>query len=81
MSLRDYLVIGHSADQTHDELNHKTNQGKKCMAIIDTDRCLQAEESGYKVHMSKLVPETCTPKNNLLVGVPNSKLSRLEIEK
>ncbi|XP_059490465.1 glutathione S-transferase C-terminal domain-containing protein homolog [Neocloeon triangulifer] len=73
LTLRDYLVIGHSADQTHDEHNHKTNQGKKCMAIIDTDRCTQAKEAGYRVHMSRLVPETCTPKNNLLVGVPKER--------
>jgi len=74
MSVRDYLVIGHSADQTHDEQNVKTNQGKKCMAIIDTDRCIQAKESGYQVHLSKLVPESCTPKNNLLVGFLHSKI-------
>ncbi|CAB3385144.1 Hypothetical predicted protein [Cloeon dipterum] len=73
LSLREYLVIGHSADQTHDKFNHKTSQGKRCMAIIDTDRCTQAKEAGYQVHMSRLVPETCTPKNNLLVGVPQDR--------
>ncbi|XP_044005434.1 glutathione S-transferase C-terminal domain-containing protein homolog [Aphidius gifuensis] len=47
----------------------------QCMSIIDTDRKLQAEENGYKVHLSKLVPDTCTPKNHLLVGIPEFKLT------
>ncbi|PSN40878.1 Glutathione S-transferase C-terminal domain-containing protein [Blattella germanica] len=72
MTLREYLVLGHSADQTHDANNAKTDQGKTCMGIIDMDRCLQARESGYKVSLSKLMPESCTPKNNLLVGIPHS---------
>lgn len=70
MTLREYLVLGHSADQTHDENNVKTDQGKKCMGIIDKDRCLQASEAGYFVSLAKLIPESCTPKNNLLVGIP-----------
>jgi hypothetical protein len=72
MTVRDYLVLGHSADQTHNEHNAKTDQGKICMGIIDTDRCLQAEEAGYVVTLAKLIPESCTPKNNLLVGIPRN---------
>ncbi|KAJ9595097.1 hypothetical protein L9F63_013623 [Diploptera punctata] len=72
MSVREYLVLGHAADQTHDEFNVKTDQGKVCMGIIDMDRCLQAKELGYTVSLSKLIPETCTPKNNLLVGIPQN---------
>nr|CAD7442174.1 unnamed protein product [Timema bartmani] len=70
ITLRDYLVLGHSADQTHDDKNAKTEQGKLCMAVIDVDRCMQAQELGYWVSLAKLVPESCTPKNNLLVGIP-----------
>ncbi|XP_046746732.1 glutathione S-transferase C-terminal domain-containing protein homolog [Diprion similis] len=70
---RSYLVLGHSADQTHDKNNAKTNQGYKCMSIIDTDRKLHAEQYNYVVHLAKLVPENCTPKNHLLVGIPEIK--------
>lgn len=73
LTLRDYLVIGHSADQTHDSENAKTKQGFECMDVIDMDRKLQAEEEGYVVHLGKMIPETCTPKNNILVGWPKSK--------
>lgn len=70
LSLNEYFVLGHSADQTHDENNVKTSQGNKCMRIIDMDRCLRAKDAGYSVALSKLKPITCTPKNNLLIGIP-----------
>lgn len=64
-----YLILAHAADQTHDVDNVKTNQGFLCMDVIDTDRRLYAESCGYKVHLGKLQPVTCTNKNNLLVGI------------
>ncbi|XP_022127133.2 glutathione S-transferase C-terminal domain-containing protein homolog [Pieris rapae] len=70
ISIDNYLCIGHTADQTHD--NHPlTERGARCMAIIDSDRGRLAEEQGYKVILSKLKPLSCTPKNNLLIGVPS----------
>ncbi|KAL0107032.1 hypothetical protein PUN28_015527 [Cardiocondyla obscurior] len=74
VSNKEYSYLSHAADQTHDKLNIKTEQGYKCMTIIDTDRKLFAEQFGYKVYLAKLIPETCTPKNHLLVGIPKSKL-------
>ncbi|EZA51796.1 Glutathione S-transferase C-terminal domain-containing protein-like protein [Ooceraea biroi] len=74
ISNREYSFLSHAADQTHDKQNVKTKQGYKCMTIIDTDRKLFAEQFGYKVHLAKLVPETCTLKNHLLVGIPKDKL-------
>ncbi|GJQ80269.1 putative methyltransferase [Trypoxylus dichotomus] len=69
ISNKEYLNIAHAADQTHDEKNAKTEQGFLCMDIIDTDRKLMAESHGYTVHLGKLQPPSCTPKNNLLVGL------------
>ncbi|XP_037959897.1 glutathione S-transferase C-terminal domain-containing protein homolog [Teleopsis dalmanni] len=68
-----YLYIAHTADQSHElgRTNCKpeiTRQGQHCMDIIDTDRKLQAEEIGYRVVLTRLKPEQCTPKNHLLVG-------------
>jgi len=74
ISNREYSFLSHAADQTHDKQNLKTKQGYKCMTIIDTDRKLFAEQFGYKVYFAKLVPEICTLKNHLLVGIPKSKL-------
>ncbi|XP_015585655.1 glutathione S-transferase C-terminal domain-containing protein homolog [Cephus cinctus] len=70
----DYLAISHAADQTHEASNAKTKQGYACMAVIDADRRLLAEEFGYTVHVSKLIPESCTPKNHLLVGIPGNRV-------
>ncbi|XP_047110243.1 glutathione S-transferase C-terminal domain-containing protein homolog isoform X1 [Schistocerca piceifrons] len=70
LNVHDYLVLGHCADQTHGSENAKTVQGHMCMYVIDTDRCLYAKEHGYTAHIGKLIPETCTPKNNLIVGIP-----------
>jgi len=64
-----YFNLAHAADQTHKEQNAKTKQGYFCMDVIDTDRKLFAESCGYKVHLGKLQPVTCTNKNNLLVGI------------
>ncbi|XP_075980144.1 glutathione S-transferase C-terminal domain-containing protein homolog [Anticarsia gemmatalis] len=67
--IEQYLCIGHAADQTHEE-HPLAVRGARCMAVIDSDRARLAEEFGYKVTLSRLKPLTCTPKNNLLVGVP-----------
>lgn len=70
----EYIHIAHCADQAHDvnkgECNvEKSVQGQFCMDAVDTDRKLMAEEHGYAVQLMRLVPEDCTPKNRLLVGV------------
>lgn len=65
-----YLCIGHAADQTHED-HPLTKRGARCMAIIDSDRGRLAEEYGYSVTLSNLKPLSCTPKNNLLIGVPS----------
>lgn len=73
LTQKDFMYIAHTADQAHalGTLNCKpetTRQGQLCMDIVDTDRKLQAEEAGYKVILTRLKPEHCTPKNRLLVG-------------
>lgn len=70
----EYMHIAHCADQAHDVNKsvcnvEKSEQGQFCMDVVDTDRKLMAEEHGYSVKLMRLVPEDCTPKNRLLVGV------------
>ncbi len=48
--------------------------GKLCMLQIDTDRALRAEELGYSVTLCSLVPSTCSPKNDLLIGTKVSQV-------
>jgi len=61
----DYLSLGHAADQT-EAGSAKLEQGRLCMDLVDTDRVLAARDCGYTVTLSKLTPQDCTPKNNLL---------------
>ncbi|XP_045774798.1 glutathione S-transferase C-terminal domain-containing protein homolog [Maniola jurtina] len=70
LSIDQYLCIGHTADQTHQE-HPLSVRGARCMAIIDSDRARLAQKFGYKVTLSRLKPLSCTPKNNLLIGVPS----------
>lgn len=70
LSDRDYLILGHSADQTHKEEYSKSDQGEKCMKYIDVDRCLHAKENNYKIQLFKMIPVTCSPKNNFITGIP-----------
>ena len=47
---------------------------KRSMRVIDADRNLWASESrGYGTYMSSLEPLTCSPKNNVIVGVPPTR--------
>ena len=40
------------------------------MQAVDTDRLLYFEDRDYKTEMRTLQPDTCSPKNNLLIGIP-----------
>ncbi|XP_076070465.1 glutathione S-transferase C-terminal domain-containing protein-like [Mytilus galloprovincialis] len=65
---KDFLTLGHAADQTEFKLVLE-EQGKYCANLVDTDRAALAKEHGYKVTLCSLNPLTCTPKNNLLIGI------------
>lgn len=66
---KDYLTLGHAADQTEFNIALE-EQGKYCMNLVDTDRASQARERGFTVTLCGLKPLICTPKNNLLIGIP-----------
>lgn len=38
------------------------------MGLVDLDRSWAAEAHGYSVHVMTMEPESCSPKNNMLVG-------------
>ncbi|KAL7633340.1 UNVERIFIED_CONTAM: hypothetical protein RMT77_016446 [Armadillidium vulgare] len=69
VSLPEFLILGHAADQTHGKDNPKTDQGKKCMGYVDFDRLSYAKEIGYKTYLCIMNPPECTPKNHVLVGI------------
>lgn len=44
--------------------------GKQCMGLVDLDRAWAAEEHNYTVQVISMEPESCSPKNNMFVGIP-----------
>lgn len=40
------------------------------MGLVDLDRAWAAETHGYSVQVMTMEPESCSPKNNMLVGSP-----------
>lgn len=70
LTVEQYMCIGHAADQTHED-HPLTERGMRCMVAIDSDRARLAQEFDYEVTLSKLNFLSCTPKNNLLIGVPS----------
>ena len=65
----EYIVLAHSADQTHEEEHPKTLQGRLCMQAVDSDRLFSAEELGYSVQLSRMTPPGSSPKDHVLVGI------------
>ncbi|XP_043238149.1 glutathione S-transferase C-terminal domain-containing protein homolog [Amphibalanus amphitrite] len=67
---RDWLVLGHAADQTHADGSEKSRQGRRCMALVDSDRAAHLREAGYRVLLTVAEPADCSEKNHLLLAVP-----------
>lgn len=40
------------------------------MGLVDLDRSWAAETHGYSVQVMTMEPESCSPKNNMLMGRP-----------
>ena len=59
----DHSVLARLAD-------HVTATGRSAMATVDLDRCCCALEDGYRVTLTKLKPDSCSPKHDLLIGIP-----------
>ena len=59
----------HTADQTLTGNAAKSSQGYRAMDVVDSDRAANMRSKGFEVKLAKLVPEECSPKNNLIVGV------------
>jgi len=38
------------------------------MSVMDTDRCMAANEVGYSTTIKTMSPLECSPKNNIIIG-------------
>ncbi|XP_071951589.1 glutathione S-transferase C-terminal domain-containing protein-like [Antedon mediterranea] len=80
LCFEDYRILAHAAEHTTwDFDSDAAKQAKSCMACIDSDRLFYSMEHGYQVWMTTMEPFTCTPKNNLLIGVNKNRADKLHI--
>uniref|UniRef100_A0A8D0GHD3 Glutathione S-transferase C-terminal domain-containing protein n=1 Tax=Sphenodon punctatus TaxID=8508 RepID=A0A8D0GHD3_SPHPU len=66
----EHMVLCRFADQTAVQLPPKRRLiGKHCMGLVDLDRAWAAERCNYSVQVISMEPESCSPKNNMVVGI------------
>ncbi|XP_077790015.1 glutathione S-transferase C-terminal domain-containing protein isoform X2 [Podarcis muralis] len=71
LSYKEHMILCRFADQTAAQLPPERRQiGKHCMGLVDLDRAWAVEKCNYSAQVISMEPETCSPKNNLIVGVP-----------
>ncbi|XP_028830980.1 glutathione S-transferase C-terminal domain-containing protein isoform X1 [Denticeps clupeoides] len=76
LSFKEHMILCRFADQTAVQLPPERRLiGKSCMGLVDLDRCWAAEALGYSVNVITMEPESCSPKNNMLVGKPLTQKS------
>jgi hypothetical protein len=48
-------------------------RAKHCMRMVDSDRIAWAQEiAAYRTFLASLQPLSCSPKNNVIIGVPTA---------
>jgi hypothetical protein len=62
----DFSVLARMAD-------HITPTGRMAMAAVDLDRIARASQDDYLVKLIKLKPDLCSPKHDLLIGIPSKQ--------
>ncbi|XP_025064566.1 glutathione S-transferase C-terminal domain-containing protein isoform X2 [Alligator sinensis] len=71
LSYKEHMILCRFADQTAVQLPPERKIiGKQCMGLVDLDRAWAAEAYNYSVQVISMEPESCSPKNNMVVGVP-----------
>ncbi|XP_075277509.1 glutathione S-transferase C-terminal domain-containing protein isoform X2 [Opisthocomus hoazin] len=70
-NIGEHMILCRFADQTAVQLPPERRLiGKQCMGLVDLDRAWAAEERNYSVQVISMEPESCSPKNNMFVGIP-----------
>ncbi|XP_076120999.1 glutathione S-transferase C-terminal domain-containing protein [Alosa pseudoharengus] len=74
LDYKEHMILCRFADQTALQLPEERRIiGKSCMGLVDLDRSWAAESQGYTVKLMTMEPDSCSPKNNMLVGQPGPK--------
>ena len=73
VDIAGFTALAQSADHSSYDFANRANDWKRqCKLALELDRnSLAQEKHGYETYMHKLQPEECSPKNDLLVGIPS----------
>ncbi|XP_072241098.1 glutathione S-transferase C-terminal domain-containing protein [Leuresthes tenuis] len=78
LTYKEHMILCRFADQTAVQLTPERRlTGKQCMGLVDLDRSWAAGTHGYSVQVMTMEPESCSPKNNMLVGRPPQMSGRV----
>lgn len=65
----NHLRLINYADRTEKDIEFE-KVGNSCMMLVDTDRLLYLREKKYKkIYLAKLLPESCSTKNNVIIAI------------
>ncbi|KAI4832935.1 hypothetical protein KUCAC02_015871 [Chaenocephalus aceratus] len=71
LTSKEHMILCRFADQTAVQLHPERRLvGKQCMGLVDLDRSWAAEAHGYSLQVMTMEPDSCSPKNNMLLGKP-----------
>ncbi|KAK5899044.1 hypothetical protein CesoFtcFv8_008563 [Champsocephalus esox] len=74
LTSKEHMILCRFADQTAVQLHPERRLvGKQCMGLVDLDRSWAAEAHGYSLQVMTMEPDSCSPKNNMLLGKPPHK--------
>ena len=65
--------VGAKPRATPERLAERELQRRACKSLVEADRNRSASERGYATWQTVMEPPGCTPKNDVLVGVPSSR--------
>jgi hypothetical protein len=76
LTRQEYQVLAKAADFGHvvqQDTSKVNKRRRKCKTILESDRNMYAQEAQYKTEMFVMYPHDATPKNDILIGIPNEK--------
>ncbi len=76
LSLKEYFLLSSKADYSDSSWNFASDAstaGHRYKSFVEFDRICAAGEQRYISLLTKMEPQTCTPKNDVLLGLPNAR--------
>jgi hypothetical protein len=83
LSADEYLLLASKADYSDSNWNFASaaaTRGHAYKSFCEWDRILAAREARYITALTKMIPPDCTPKNDVLFGIPAGRWKEVGAE-